>query len=455
MKGYFKDKKITVMGLGLLGRGVGDAGFLAKNGADLTITDLKSRKELKTSLDKLKKFKSVKYIFGKHRLRDFRNRDMILKSASVPLDSIYIKEARKNKIPIEMSASLFAKLSDATIIGVTGTRGKSTVTQMIYEILKFPAMSNIAGKDVFLGGNIRNVSTLALLDKVKKGDIVVMELDSWQLQGFGESKISPHIAVFTNLMRDHMNYYGNSMAKYFQDKANIYKYQKEEDCLIAGKEIAKKIKRGKIKSKLIIPNPPAGGWKLKILGEHNKENAALAASAASAAGVPKKIIKKTLENFKGVEGRLELIKTLRGIKIYNDNNATTQDATIAALRALGSHFGAKRQNEKNIILIIGGADKGLNMSKLMKEIPKHCKVVILLDGTGTEKMQSEKQKMQNNNKKLKIENANSLQEVLKLAMENTKKNDIILFSPAFASLGMFKNEYDRNDQFVEIVKKLK
>ncbi|MBT3729983.1 hypothetical protein HOG29_01355 [bacterium] len=171
MTNYFKDKKITVMGLGLLGRGVGDVEFLAQNGADLIVTDLKTKKQLQVSLDRLKKFKKIKYVLGKHRLEDFKDRDMILKSAGVPLDSIYIKEAKKNKIPVEMSASLVAKLSDAKIIGITGTRGKSTVTQMIYEILK------ASKKKVFLGGNVRGIATLPLLESTKKGDYIVMELD--------------------------------------------------------------------------------------------------------------------------------------------------------------------------------------------------------------------------------------------------------------------------------------
>ena len=240
---------------------------------------------------------------------------------------------------------------------------------MIYQILKK------AKKRVFLGGNIKGVSTLALLGKVKKGDTVVMELDSWQLQGFGDSKISPHIAVFTNLLPDHMNYYKGSMAKYFKDKANIYKYQKKGDYLIAGKEIAKKIKR-----KSIVPKSLPKNWRLKIAGEHNRKNAALARDATSMAGVSQRIIKKTMENFKGVEGRLELIKTIRGIKIYNDTTATTPDATVAALRAVG--------NNQNTVLIVGGADKGLDMKALLKEIPKFTKSVILLDGTGTKKLRN-------------------------------------------------------------------
>ncbi len=426
MEDYFKDKKITVMGLGLLGRGVGDAEFLAKNGADLIVIDLKIKKQLKTSLDRLKRFKNIKYTLGKHKLQDFRRRDMILKSAGVPLDSPYIKEAKKNKIPIEMSASLFTKLSGAKIIGVTGTRGKTTVTYMIYQILKK------AKKRVFLGGNIKGVSTLALLGKVKKGDTVVMELDSWQLQGFGDSKISPHIAVFTNLLPDHMNYYKGSMAKYFKDKANIYKYQKKGDYLIAGKEIAKKIKR-----KSIVPKSLPKNWRLKIAGEHNRKNAALARDATSMAGVSQRIIKKTMENFKGVEGRLELIKTIRGIKIYNDTTATTPDATVAALRAVG--------NNQNTVLIVGGADKGLDMKALLKEIPKFTKSVILLDGTGTKKLR---------NLKFEYKKANSLKSAVKLAMKEAKKGDTILFSPAFASFGMFKNEYDRGEQFNSLVNSL-
>ena len=117
-KAYFKGRKITVMGLGLLGRGVGDAEFLAKCGADLIVTDLKKESELKESLVRLKKYKNIKYSLGGHFLKDFVNRDFILKAASVPLVSPYIEEASRNHIPIEMSASLFSKLSSIPIIAV-------------------------------------------------------------------------------------------------------------------------------------------------------------------------------------------------------------------------------------------------------------------------------------------------------------------------------------------------
>src|SRR3989344_154624 len=279
-KDYFKGKKITIVGLGLLGRGVGDAQFLAECGADLIVTDLKSKEDLALSLRKLKKYKNITYRLGEHNLGDFKNRDMIVKSAGVPLDSPYIAEAKKNKIPVEMDASLFAKFTPATIVGVTGTRGKSTVTHLIAHILEraYP-------KHVFVGGNVRGIATLPLLRKTKVGDIVVLELDSWQLQGFGEAKLSPNIAVFTNFLPDHLNYYKGDMRKYFDDKANIFKHQKEDEVLVLGEQLLKtqegrsfldaKRKGGPswvVARKSIVPK----SWEIKIPGEHNLANIACA-----------------------------------------------------------------------------------------------------------------------------------------------------------------------------------
>ncbi len=433
---YFKGKKITLMGLGLLGRGVGDAKFLAECGADLIVTDLKSEKELGPSLTKLTKLKAITYVLGKHELADFKDRDLIIKAAGVPLDSPFIAEARKNGIPIMMSTALFvylagrrAKLSGAKIIGITGTRGKTTTTQLIYEIIKQAKI----GK-VWLGGNVLGVSTLALLPKVKPEDWVVLELDSWQLQGFGELKISPHIAVFTNFMPDHLNYYKGDTQAYLADKENIFKYQKSGDHLIRGETVEK------------LPK----SWKLKILGEHNRINAACAVAVARILEIPEKVIKKTVEKFTGVSGRLELVRTWRGIKIYNDTTSTTPDALRVALEALGAPRLRSGQNQ-NIVLILGGADKNLEIKdELIKVIQKYCREMILLPGTGTEKF------------KLKVESGKfkeikSMKEAVGLGLNMAKKGDVLLLSPGFASFGKppggFKNEYDRGDQFVKLVKK--
>ena len=138
--------------------------------------------------------------------------------------------------------------------------------------------------------------------------------------------------------------------------------------------------------------------------------------------------------FAGVEGRLQLVREVKGVKIYNDNNATTQEATIAALRALES-------GERDIILIAGGADKGLDVAGLVKEMEKTCKKDVLLEGTGTSRIQT-------------LDSFGpypSLPEALKVALDGAEEGDIVLFSPAFASFGMFKNEYERNDEFLKLV----
>ncbi|MFZ3011707.1 MAG: UDP-N-acetylmuramoyl-L-alanine--D-glutamate ligase [Minisyncoccia bacterium] len=440
-KEFFKDKKITVMGLGLLGRGLGYTKFLAECGADLIVTDLKPSTALRSSLKELRKYKNITYFLGEHRLQDFRNRDMVIKAPGVPIDSIYIKEARKNKIPVEMDVSLFIKCAPKVmIVGVTGTRGKSMVTGLIYEILS----KNLKDRKVYLGGNVRGVATLPLLEKVKARDVLVCELDSWQLQGFGDSKISPHISVFTSFMPDHMNYYKNNMKDYFTDKANIFKYQRKGDILIVRPHV-KRIISKKIKSKLIVADVKnITDYKFIVPGEHQRENLACAVSVARIFGIPEKNIIKTVGRFKGVEGRLQFVKNYKGIKIYNDNNATTPEATIAGIRAL-----SENKKEGRIILIGGGADKNLDLGLYVNVVNTFCKAIVLIPGTGTDKLVK--------NYKLRITNekVKNLKEAIKKSLDLASKGDIILFSPGFASFGQFNNEYERNDLFMKIIKKLK
>ncbi|HBM45837.1 MAG: UDP-N-acetylmuramoylalanine-D-glutamate ligase [Parcubacteria group bacterium GW2011_GWF2_38_76] len=439
---FFEGKKITIMGLGLLGRGVGVSKFLAECGAELIITDLKKEEDLKSSLKKLEKFSNIKFVLGEHRLEDFRDRDMIIKAAGVPLDSPFIEEARKNGIPVEMDASLFARLAEGVkIIGVTGTRGKSTVTHLLYEILES------SRQRVFLGGNVRGLSTLPLLKKVKEGDIVLMELDSWQLQGFGDSKISPNIAVFTTFLRDHQNYYKGDMEKYFSDKANIYRYQKKEDVLFMRPEVAKFIKnkdKENLKEKTVVVNKKSipNNWKVKLLGDHNLENVALAISTAKYLGIKENIIKKTVEKFTGVPGRLEFIREIKGVKFYNDTTATTPDGVIAGMDSLKKYKG-------KIILIGGGADKALEYPEYAKVIKKNIISLFLFKGVASDKIVKELGKT-----KFPVYFADSMKVAVKSAFTYAEKGDVILLSPGAASFGVFKNEFDRGDQFVNAVKKL-
>jgi UDP-N-acetylmuramoylalanine--D-glutamate ligase len=428
---FFKGKKITLLGLGVLGRGVGDAEFLAQMGAQVLVTDKKTEQELEESVEKLKKYPNISFFLGGHRAEDFTKTDLVIKGAGVPLVSPEIKEANDAGVPVHMSTALFAKFAremGATIVGITGTRGKTTVTSMIFHVLK------TAGVSVHLGGNVRGVSTLALLPQVKSGDVCVLELDSWQLQGFGELQISPRVAVFTNLMPDHLNYYPN-MNAYFQDKANIFKYQNDSEILVVGETIVERVRAEMPRSRVVLPKPLPLDMQLLVPGEHNRANAEIAAEALKALLIPEDVIRKGLESFPGVEGRMQFIREIRQVKIYNDNNATTPEATIAALNSFP---------ERTIILIAGGADKGLEMEELVQEIQRTCKRVILLSGTGTTKLQPH----------LAAGIHDSLAPAVAEAMEAAKPGDVILFSPAFASFGMFKNEYDRNDQFLAIIKAL-
>ncbi len=444
------------MGLGLLGRGIGVVKFLAENEVDLIVTDLKTKEQLSSSLKKLAVFKNIKYVLGEHRLEDFRNRDMVIKAAGVPLDSPFIAEAKKNKIPIEMDASLFAKLAPTGVkkIGVTGTRGKSMVTHLLYEILK----ENFGSSKVHLGGNVRGIATLPLLKKVKSGDFVVMELDSWQLQGFGESRLSPPVALFTTFLSDHQNYYKNSMEQYFADKANIYRWHTKDGILLARPQAVKIIKekdkagikgRFKVVKKSDLPT----NWKHNLLGEHNLENIALALAAARELGVLDKVSKKAIAAFPGLPGRLEFIKEKGGIKYYNDTNATTPDAVLVALAALKKYKG-------KIILLGGGADKNLDYTTYAKSVRQNVKALALFRGAATDKIlevlwsRSVLGRSRTDLDQNKVEVFDNIREAFAWTKTQAKRGDIILLSPGAASFGVFKNEYDRGEQFNKLVKRI-
>jgi UDP-N-acetylmuramoylalanine--D-glutamate ligase len=433
--GHFRGKKITVMGLGLLGRGVGDAAYLASCGAELIVTDLKSAEALSSSLEILKEFPAIQFVLGEHRLEDFRGRDFILKAAGVPLDSPFIIEAQNEGIPIKMSASLFAEVAQIPVVGVTGTRGKSTVTHMLHAIYKE------AGKPVLLGGNVRGVSTLALLRDVTPEHTALFELDSWQLQGFGEAESSPTLAVFTTFFPDHLNYYHDNLDVYLADKANIFLYQNPEDTLVLGEQAAPIVieKYGEVIEsivKVVKTSDLPVQWTLRIPGEHNRYDAALALAAARSSDISDEISRAALENFAGVPGRLELVRKIDGVTFYNDTTATTPEATLAALRALSEDFAGR------IILIMGGADKSLTMEPLLDALPQYTKHVTLLGGTGTDRIRES------------IPNA-KVYDTLAVAFEDAhahaESGDAVLLSPAFSSFGMFSNEYDRGDQFNHLV----
>jgi UDP-N-acetylmuramoylalanine--D-glutamate ligase len=446
---YFRDKDITVMGIGLLGRGVGDIKFLAECGANLIATDLRSKTTLKPSLKELKKYKNISYTLDKHRVGDFRDRDMVIHAAGIKKDNKYLMAAKEDTVPRFMSFGLVMDILkkegvNVTLIGVTGTKGKSTTTGLIASLLEE------AGLKFHLGGNIRGIANLPLLKKVQDGDIILAELDSWQLQTLHDVKQSPNIAVFTNFFEDHMNYYEGSMKHYFSDKAAIFKYQTKDDDLVlsfnANQAIATYYK-GNVKSKKHFGRfselPKA--WDYTIFGTHNEQNLSLVYKVGKLLKIPHMTIKKALTEFRGVDGRFQYLGTSskRDLVFYNDNNSTTPGSTIFSLSSI-----KKRYPDRDIVLIGGGADKGFHYEKLARYIAKNVSYAFLFPGKGTEKIC----KVFPTNFK-KFTKVLSMRTAFNLALRQAEDGSIIILSPAAASFGLFNNEYERNDQYVERVKR--
>jgi UDP-N-acetylmuramoylalanine--D-glutamate ligase len=459
-----KEKKITVMGLGLHGGGIGTVRFLSEAGARVTVTDIKSEKELKPSLEKLKDLKNISYVFQQHRPENFTSADIVIKTPPVPWNNKYIKMALDAKVSVEIDSSLFFKLCKNTIIGVTGTKGKTTTASLIYEILK------IDDKDVLKVG-VGQISVLDKLKNLKKDTIVVFELSSWRLSALGRAKLSPQIAVITNIYPDHLNYY-KSMEEYVQDKKHIYLHQNVKDsCVIsADNEIVRGFEEG-IKSRLIkfSKNKINNGRsvylhqgtlyindgidekevlkadEIKIRGEHNLENILAAVAAAWAVGAKRESIKKAVIEFEGIEHRFETVRILNGVRYIHDTSATTPES---AIRALESTTGP-------VILICGGSDKNLNMDEFGKAIYEKAKGVIFLKGKATEKIIAAVKKASAASIEKNFEITDSMEKAVELANIEAKDGDEVLLAPGAASFGLFANEFDRGNQFKEAVKKLK
>jgi len=481
----FKDKKVTVMGLGLFGGGVATVNWLVKHGAKVTVTDLKTKRELKSSLNKLTGLSACKLVLGRHEEADFKNADIVVQNPGVPRESRYLKIARQAGAAIENEASLFLKNCPGAVIGVTGTRGKSTTASLIYEMLtacRLPLTTGnkrlaVGGKWLAFLAGLPQKPMLEILDKVKANDIVVLELSSWQLEILGEQKLSPRTAVITNIFPDHLNRYAG-MKDYIAAKKNIFLFQKPGDFCVLNydneetKKMGKQVrghrlwfsggyfpeqngvfaKGNKIYWRKDGQEPLICRFKdIKLAGEHNLQNVLAAVCAAGIFQVKPEAVKKVLRNFSGLPFRQELIRKINGISYVNDTTATTPDGTSAALNSI-KQKSKKAKKQKTIILIAGGDTKNIpdiKYKELAGLIERNCKAVILFKGKGSRQIL----------KFLKIKNLVSevgyMAEAVGLAENFAEKGDTVLLSPACASFNLFVNEFDRGEQFNRAVKSLK
>jgi UDP-N-acetylmuramoylalanine--D-glutamate ligase len=408
----------------------------------VTVTDLKTQEELQSSYDKLKHL-PITWKLGGHENDDFINADIILRNADVPRKVPFLKVAADNNVRVEMDESWFMQLApEVTIVGITGTRGKTSTTKLIYHILK----QTITDRGVFLAGNIQGKATLPLLGQVKAGDIVVLELSSWQLQGFEDAGISPHISVFTNMSPDHLNRY-ESMERYISDKKNIYRFQGDNDICFFNKNdelVASFLSEAPARAEYFDGTeilPEQMGY---LRGEHSKSNIAAALKVIEHLGVDKEAGLNAIKSFKGVEHRLEYVDTVNGVQFYNDTASTAPVATLCAVNSF----------HEPIILLAGGSDKGIPFDELLESCRKpHVKNVLLLKGKGTDRFLSEFDISEVLGERY-LGVYDNFTQAMKDAVSQAEAGDVVLLSPGCASFGLFKNAYDRGDQFIDFVKSL-
>lgn len=414
-----KQARIAILGFGREGRAI--LRFL-KNQNPATKAAILDRKLDKDYLKKLKQF------------------DVIYRSPGVPYNLKEIQQAIASGVKFSSATDLFFKNAKGLVIGITGTKGKGTTSTLIYKILK------VTGKDVYLAGNIGKPA-IDILPKLKKNSITVLELSSFQLQ---DLKHSPHIAVVLDMFPDHMDAH-KDLKEYFEAKSSIARYQIKKDKVFyaASNKYAKTI-AAKSKGKKTAVYPKV--FKLfkpediKTRGEHNFKNAVMAATVAASLGINKKVILKTVKNYRGLPYRLQLVKTLNGVKIYNDSASTNPMTTAAAVKSF---------KEKNI-LIMGGKDKGLDYKPVTKALKNSSIKLVILFGENKNKIAKAIKKSH-----IPIELAKNLKTAIKSACQKAisyklkAKSSVILFSPGAASFDMFVDYKDRGKKFNEIVKKLK
>lgn len=457
------NKKVLILGLGSYpqGTGISAAIYFAKQGYEVLATDLKTAEQIGENVKTLEKFKNIKFRLGENKLEDIEWADIVVKNPGIPRKSEMYKLAVKLQKPIINDITVFLEKSPCLVVGITGTRGKSTTTSWIADMLRR------SDKRVFVGGNI-TVSPLTFLNELKKTDIAVIELSSWLLETCGINGVSPQIAVWTNLMDDHMNAY-DGLEDYAEAKAQIMRNQKPTDLFIPNLEdelVSSYIDEapGRILGFSMKKTKHSGAWasegkimalikgkttdvlaisEIGLPGEHNVRNALGSVVAALAAGASLKGVRESLKKFGGVPFRQEKIAVKNDITFINDTTATTPDAAIAALNAFAHPI---EMRGGALHWICGGADKGLDFDPLARVVKgKNIKIHVLI-GTALDKLTVALKKQ-----KLEFSMHDTLADAFHTCVTNAVAGDTVLLSPACASFGLFKNEFDRGGQFNTLV----
>lgn len=415
-------KKVLVFGLGRQGGGAGDAAWLEKHGAIVRLSDRDT-----TLVSEGQNQEQIDWA------------EIVIKNPGVSDDHDLIVYAKSQNKPVYTSVALFVKYSPIKTIGVTGTRGKSTTVALIEAMLA----SQFPGK-VISGGNIAGTSCLSIFDQVEGKDYAVLELSSFQLHNFHELKVSPNIAIITNLYPDHLNRYP-SMREYQSDKEAIVAYQHSSDITLFNLDNpgSVAIANRSPGQKIGYSASEVGDYKTKLPGTHNQENIAAAVALSHVLNLDSSLIKQCIANFAGVPSRQEVVTQEGGISYINDTTSTTPTAAIKALQAATSPT----------IWITGGDTKNLPFVELISEVENNTKLkkIVVL---GSKNIPDYIAALKSVALDKIVGSAMSMEEAVTLARSVAASGDAILLSPGFASFDLFKNEFDRGDQFNAIVRRL-
>lgn len=443
----FANKKVLVLGLAKSGESA--ARLLDKLGAIVTVNDGKPFEENPAAQSLLEE--GIKVITGGHPLElldeDF---EWMVKNPGIPYNNPMVMRALEKKIPVITEVELAYLISDAPIIGITGSNGKTTTTTMIAEVL------TAGGQNGLLSGNIGFPASQVAQD-AGETDTLVMELSSFQLMGI--EAFHPEIAVITNLMPTHLDYHG-SFEDYVAAKWNIQKNMTASDYVVLNfnqdlaKELAKKT------AAQVIPfstqEQVDGAYldgdvltfrgeaimkasELGVPGSHNVENALATIAVAKLRGIDNQVIKETLAHFGGVKHRLQYVGEINQVKFYNDSKSTNILATQKALSGF---------DNSKVILIAGGLDRGNEFDELVLDIKGLKKMVILGESAARVKRAADQAEVS-------YLDASDIRDATRKAFSVAEPGDIVLLSPANASWDMYKNFEVRGDEFLAVFKELK
>lgn len=443
-------KNITVIGIGISNLPL--IKYLVSLGANVTACDRRSAEDLGENYTELEKL-GVKFNLGDGYLNNLSG-DMIFKTPGMRYDVPELLKAKENGSIVTSEMEVFFEVCPSHIIAVTGSDGKTTTTTLIHK------MMTDAGYKTWLGGNIGN-PLLTDTEKMKENDWVILELSSFQLHTMRKS---PEIAVITNISPNHLDMH-KDYKEYIDAKKNIMLYQNEGDTLIVNADNQVTADIGKSANgavKYFSRNGMADVYldgniikrgiveilnikDIKIPGMHNVENY-MAAIAAVSGLVSKDVIVNVAKTFGGVEHRIELVRTLDGVKYYNSSIDSSPNRTINTLRVFPN----------KVIMIAGGKDKGIPYDEIGPALAEHVKVLILIGATSDkiqEALDAEINKT-GNGKDIEVIHATSYEDAVNTARSKAHDGDVVLLSPASTSFDMFRNFEERGNLFKKIVNEL-